>query len=97
MTVVQVLGWFLLGFTLVAALLAVCGALVSRQEDLQSVLLPMTLILVAALFLAITAGQNPNGALAKVTSFIPALSPMVMPVRVATGTEPYYVRAVVSR
>jgi len=85
-TVVQVLGWFLLGFTLVAALFAVCGALVSRQEDLQSVLLPMTLILVAALFLAITAGQNPNGTLAKVTSFIPALSPMVMPVRVATGT-----------
>ena len=89
-TVVQVLGWFLLGFTLVAALFAVCGALVSRQEDLQSVLLPMTLILVAALFLAITAGQNPNGTLAKVTSFIPALSPMVMPVRVATGTVAWW-------
>ncbi len=86
LTVVQVLGWFVLGFTLVAALFAVCGALVSRQEDLQSVLLPMTLILVAALVLAITAGQNPNGSLARVTSFIPALSTMVMPVRVATGS-----------
>lgn len=85
-TVVQVLGWFVLGFTLVAALFAVAGALVSRQEDLQSVLLPMTLVLVAALFLAITAGQSPNGTLAKVTSFIPPLSTMVMPVRIATGS-----------
>ena len=31
-TVVHVLGWFILGFVLVAALFAVCGALVSRQE-----------------------------------------------------------------
>lgn len=89
-TVVQVLGWFLLGFTLVAALFAVCGALVSRQEDLQTVLLPMTLVLVAALILAITAGQNPDGTLAKVTSFVPALSTMVMPARVATGTVAWW-------
>ncbi|MGI8721379.1 MAG: ABC transporter permease [Geodermatophilaceae bacterium] len=89
-TVVQVLGWFLLGFTLVAALFAVCGALVSRQEDLQSVLLPMTLILVAALVLAITAGQNPDGSLARITSFVPALSTMVMPVRVATGSVAWW-------
>jgi ABC-2 type transport system permease protein len=89
-TVVQVLGWFILGFTLVAALFAVCGALVSRQEDLQSVLLPMTLIVVAALVLAITAGQNPNGTLAKVTSFVPVLSTMVMPVRVSTGSVAWW-------
>ena len=89
-TVVQVLGWFLLGFTLVAALFAVCGALVSRQEDLQSVLLPMTLILVAALVLAITAGQNPDGSLARVTSFVPVLSTMVMPIRVATGSVAWW-------
>lgn len=89
-TVAQVLGWFVLGFTLVAALFAVCGALVSRQEDLQSVLLPMTLILVAALFLAITAGQSPNGTLARVTSFIPPLSTMVMPVRIATGAVTWW-------
>lgn len=89
-TVVQVLGWFILGFTLVAALFAVCGALVSRQEDLQSVLLPMTLILVAALVLAITAGQNPNGTLAKVTSFVPVLSTMVMPVRVSIGSVAWW-------
>jgi len=89
-TVVQVLGWFVLGFTLIAALFAVCGALVSRQEDPQTVLLPMTLILVAALVLAITAGQNPNGTLAKVTSFVPALSTMVMPVRVATGSVAWW-------
>ncbi len=89
-TVVQVLGWFVLGFALVAALFAVCGALVSRQEDLQTVLLPMSLVLIAGLALAITAGQNPGGTLAKVTSFIPALSTMVMPVRVAFGNVAWW-------
>ncbi len=89
-TVIQVLGWFILGFTLIAALFAAAGALVSRQEDLQSVLLPATLLLVAALFLAITAGQSPDGTLAKVTSFIPPLSTMVMPVRVATGSVSWW-------
>lgn len=90
LTVIQVLGWFVLGFTFIAALFAACGALVSRQEDLQSVLLPMTLLLVAALFLAITAGQSPNGTLASVSSFIPPLSTMVMPVRVASGLVPWW-------
>jgi ABC-2 type transport system permease protein len=85
-----VLGWFVLGFALVAALFAVCGALVSRQEDLQTVLLPMSLVLIAGLALAITAGQNPGGTLAKVTSFIPALSTMVMPVRVAFGNVAWW-------
>ncbi|MDQ3733142.1 MAG: ABC transporter permease [Actinomycetota bacterium] len=90
MTVLQVLGWFILGFTFIAALFAACGALVSRQEDLQTVLLPLTLLLVAALFLAITAGQSPNGALATVTSFVPPLSTMVMPVRVSSGSVPWW-------
>jgi len=88
--VVQVLGWFTLGFTFIAALFAASGALVSRQEDLQSILLPLTLLLVAAFFLAITAGQNPNGTLATVSSFVPPLSTMVMPVRVSAGSVPWW-------
>jgi len=50
----------------------------------------MTLILVAALVLAITAGQNPDGSLARVTSFVPVLSTMVMPIRVATGSVAWW-------
>ncbi len=84
-TMAQVIGWFVLGYAFYAAVFAAGAALVSRQEDLQSVLLPMIIVLVAAFFVAIQAAQNPDGLLARITSLVPALSPMVMPVRSAGG------------
>ncbi|MGI8694939.1 MAG: ABC transporter permease [Geodermatophilaceae bacterium] len=79
------IGWFVLGYAFYAAVFAAGAALVSRQEDLQSVLLPMIIVLVAAFVVAIQAAQNPDGLLARITSLVPALSPMVMPVRSAGG------------
>jgi len=84
-TMAQVIGWFVLGYAFYAAVFAAGAALVSRQEDLQSVLLPMIIVLVAAFVVAIQAAQNPDGLLARITSLVPALSPMVMPVRSAGG------------
>jgi len=84
-TLAQVIGWFLLGYGFYAATFAAGAALVSRQEDLQTVLLPTIGVLVAAFVVAIQAAQNPDGTLAVVTSFVPGLSPLVMPVRSAAG------------
>lgn len=89
-TIVQVIGWFLLGYAFYAALFAAGAALVSRQEDLQSVLLPMILILVVAFLIAIQAVQNPDGLLARITAIVPPLSPMVMPVRSAAGNAAWW-------
>lgn len=84
-TLLQVIGWFVLGYGFYAALFAAGAALVSRQEDLQTVLLPTIVVLVAGLLIAIQAVQNPDGPLAVVTSLVPGLSPLVMPVRMAAG------------
>ncbi|MEJ7703804.1 MAG: ABC transporter permease [Geodermatophilaceae bacterium] len=89
-TLVQVVGWFLLGYGFYAAIFAAGAALVSRQEDLQSVLLPTIAVLVAAFFVAIQAVQAPDGSLAVITSFVPGLSPLVMPVRMAAGGVPWW-------
>lgn len=89
-TMAQVIGWFLLGYAFYAAVFAAGAALVSRQEDLQSVLLPMIVLLVAAFLVAVQAAQNPEGSLARITSLVPALSPMVMPVRWAGGNVPWW-------
>ena len=48
-------------------------------------IMPTTLLLVAGLVIAIQAASNPAGTLATVTSFVPGLSPLVMPVRMAAG------------
>lgn len=84
-TVLWLLFWFVLGYALFASLFAVAASLVSRQEDLGSVLTPASLVLVAGFIVAVQAASNPDGTLAIVTSYVPGLSPMVMPVRQAAG------------
>jgi ABC-2 type transport system permease protein len=84
-TVLWLLFWFVLGYALFASLFAVAASLVSRQEDLGSVLTPASLVLVAGFIVAIQAASDPDGTLAIVTSYVPGLSPMVMPVRQAAG------------
>jgi ABC-2 type transport system permease protein len=84
-TAVSVVGWFVLGYAFYAAIFAVAASLVSRQEDLGTVVMPTTLVLVVAFIVGIQASSNPDGALAVVTSYVPGLSPLVMPVRQAAG------------
>ncbi|TKJ19304.1 ABC transporter permease [Blastococcus sp. CCUG 61487] len=84
-TAVSVVAWFVLGYAFYAAIFAVAASLVSRQEDLGSVLTPTTLVLVAAFVVGLQAAADPDGPLAVVTSYVPGLSPLVMPVRQAAG------------
>jgi ABC-2 type transport system permease protein len=84
-TVLTAVAWFVLGYVFYASIFAAAASLVSRQEDLGSVLTPATLLPVVGLVIAIQAAQDPTSTLATVTSYIPGLSPMVMPVRQAAG------------
>jgi ABC-2 type transport system permease protein len=84
-TVLTVIAWFVLGYAFYASVFAAAASLVSRQEDLGSVITPASLLLVAGFVISIQAAQDPTGTLAAVTSYIPGLSPLVMPVRQAAG------------
>jgi ABC-2 type transport system permease protein len=77
--------WFLVGYAFYASLFAVAGALVPRQEELQSVTTPLTLILLISFFVSFAVLDNPDGTLAHVTSFIPMTAPITMPARIALG------------
>ena len=89
-TVVSVVLWFILGYALYASVFAAAASLVSRQEDLGTVIMPLTLVLVAGFVIAVQAVGNPAGTLATVTSLVPGLSPLVMPVRIAAGEAPVW-------
>lgn len=89
-TVLLVIGWFLVGYAFYASVFAAAASLVSRQEDLGSVLTPTTLLLVVGFFISLQAGQDPGSTLATVTSFIPGMTPLVMPVRMAAGEVPVW-------
>jgi ABC-2 type transport system permease protein len=86
----SVIFWFVLGYFLYAVAYAALGATVSRQEDLQGVLMLPVVLLVPGFFFAQLAAEDPESTLAVVSSLVPLWSPMVMPTRAAVGDVPIW-------
>lgn len=86
--------WFILGYSLFAVMFGAAGALVSRAEDAQTVVAPISLVAVAGFFIAIQAVSNPTSTLSVVTTFIPPTAPFVAPVRFAFQAIPLWQMAV---
>jgi ABC-2 type transport system permease protein len=80
--------WFALGYLLYASAYATAGVLAGRQEDTQTVTVPVTAVLVAGYLVSVNVANDPDSALATITSLIPLSAPMVMPVRIATDSAP---------
>lgn len=81
------LGWFVpflcLGFVLLAAIWAVAGSLVSRQEDLGSTMGMVMLLVFGPFFGVLVASENETAM--TVMSYVPFSSAVAMPVRLFTG------------
>lgn len=81
----EVLAWFILGYSLYSCAFAVAGAIASRQEEVQNTSSPLTFLLVGSFIAAVTATGDPEGPVATVASLIPFSAPLVMPLRNAAG------------
>jgi len=79
------LAFFLAGFALYAFAFAAAGALVARQEEVQSVTLPIAMPLLIGYLIVYAAIASPNATWLKVISFLPPLSATLMPARIALG------------
>lgn len=78
--------WYVLGFFLYATVFAAAASLVSRQEDMQQVLTPITMVIVIAFLLGISLlGQAPDSTATIVLSLLPPFAPIMMPGRIALG------------
>jgi ABC-2 type transport system permease protein len=82
--------WFVLGYAFYAVVYAAAGSLVSRQEEAQSIQIPVTAVLLVAYFLSFAAVESPDGAAAVFGSLFPPTAPMVMIVRIAQGGVPWW-------
>ena len=82
--------WFVLGYTFYAVMYGAAGSLVSRQEETQSLSLPITAVMLVAYFLAMATARSPDSAAAIVGSFVPPTAPMVMIARLAHGSVPLW-------
>ncbi|WP_010283536.1 ABC transporter permease [Bacillus timonensis] len=80
--------FFILGYFLFATLAAFLGSLVSRIEDVQQMITPMTLLIVAAFMIAMFGLTKPESTVITITSYIPFFAPMIMFLRVGMLTLP---------
>jgi ABC-2 type transport system permease protein len=83
--------WYLLGFFLYATIFAAAASLVSRQEELQSVITPISTVIIVAFVVGINLLiQDPTGTAVTVLSLLPPFAPILMPGRMAIGVAPLW-------
>ncbi len=87
-TIVYAVIFFILGYFLYATLAAFLGSLVSRIEDVQQMITPMTLLVVAGFMIAMFGLGKPDAPFITATSYIPFFTPMIMFLRVGMLTIP---------
>lgn len=74
---------FVLGFLFYAALFAAVGAIVSTEQEAQQAQLPVVLLLVLSLAMVQGVLTNPDGDLAKLLTYLPISSPIILPLRLS--------------
>jgi len=82
--------YFLGGYFLYASMFAAVGAAIDNQADAQQFMLPVTLLVIIALYVGIlTVPEDPNGIVAQIFSYIPFTSPILMLMRIPNGVPVY--------
>ncbi|MGG3643563.1 ABC transporter permease [Bacillus gobiensis] len=89
-TVIYAIVFFLLGYFLYATLAAFLGCIVSRIEDVQQTVAPMTFLVIAGFMIAIFGLSTPDAPFITITSFIPFFAPMIMFLRVGMLNVPFW-------
>ncbi len=77
--------FFVAGFALYAFALAAAGALVARQEEVQSVTFPIVMPLLIGYLITYFAVGSADATWLRVLSWLPPLTPTLMPARIALG------------
>ena len=87
-TTIMIFVYFLLGYSVYAMINAVAGATVSKAEDINSALIPISIITLLMYYISFGVLSQPNGQYAKVVSIIPFSSPLAMPCRLMMSQVP---------
>ena len=86
--------WFILfflgGYLLYASLYAAIGSAVEQQQDAQSLVFPLTLLVIIPILFIGYLVEAPNAMLSVVRSMVPFFSPILMIVRAAVVAVPFW-------
>ena len=78
---ILILIYFLFGYALYAMINSVCGATVSRSEELQSAMMPSVLISMGSFYASYFSLYMPNQGFKRIITYIPFTAPFIMPSR----------------
>jgi ABC-2 type transport system permease protein len=88
LAVLMIIVYFIFGFSLFAMMYAVCGATISKAEDVQQAIQPVALIGVASYMISYMSMTSADSSVAMAVSLIPFTSPFSMPSRILSATVP---------
>ena len=89
-TLAMLLAYFLIGFVFYAALYAAIGAMVHSEQEAQQAAVPVMFLLVGTFLFVTQVMFQPEGTVARVLSWLPFSSPIIMPLRMTVITPPTY-------
>ena len=79
--------YYILGYLLISSIMVAAGSVCNTIKETQSLMMPMTMLLVIPLVSWFKVAQDPNGMLSRIFSFIPPMTPLVMVARFSSGSE----------
>lgn len=82
--------FFMLGFIFYSSLYAAVGSSVNSEQEAQQAVQPMLILLVTTAIFINPILMNPTSRLAQVMSLLPFSAPIIMPLRLALGSVPWY-------
>jgi ABC-2 type transport system permease protein len=78
--------YYILGFLLFSSILAGIGSICNTLKETQSLMMPIVVVFMVPLMSWYKLVQSPDGLLARVLSFIPPVTPLVMILRISAGS-----------
>jgi len=88
--------YYILGFLLFSSVLAGIGSICNTIKETQSLMMPVMLIFIIPMIAWLKLVQSPDGTMARVLSFVPPVTPMVMILRLAAGADVWSVEIAAS-
>lgn len=83
--------YYILGFLFFSATLTGIGSVCNTIKETQSLMMPVMLIFIIPMIAWPVLIQSPDGTMARVFSFIPPVTPMVMILRLSAGADVWFV------
>ncbi|MDP6546401.1 MAG: ABC transporter permease [Phycisphaerae bacterium] len=77
--------YYVLGFMLFSSIQAGIGSLCNTIKEAQSLMMPLSIIIIIPMLSWMSLVRNPEGTLAQVLSYVPLLTPMIMILRICAG------------